>query len=211
MLVSQSKTPSAACPECGTPLRVLSARGLCPRCLLRSTIGGNGSDALDDMPTEAEAFGDYQLIRELGRGGMGMVYEARQISLGRRVALKMVLPSRLSSVADVERFRLEAAAVASLDHPNILPVYEIGEHNGQHFFAMRLVEGGTLADQIRCGRGNEADLRAAIGLLILVARAVHHAHQHGVQHRDLKPANILLDSDARPYVSDFGLARMRDL
>jgi WD40 repeat protein len=155
---------------------------------------------------ETRRFGDYELFRELGRGGMGVVYEARHLSLNRTVALKMLHPSRLSSQAQLQRFRQESEAVAALDHPNILPVYEVGSVHGQPYFTMKLAEDGPLAGRIP-QISRPASRREAVTLLAATARAVHYAHQRGIQHRDLKPQNILLDANGRPYVSDFGLAK----
>ncbi|MDX2037323.1 MAG: serine/threonine-protein kinase [Isosphaeraceae bacterium] len=150
--------------------------------------------------------GEYELVRELGRGGMGVVFEARHRTLGRSVALKMILTGALASEEERRRFRREVESIANLDHPNVVQLFEVGEHDGHAYYTMRLVDGGSLADRLP----HRSKPREAAELLAIVARAVHYFHLRGVLHRDLKPSNILIDSEGRPQVADFGLARTMD-
>jgi WD40 repeat protein len=211
------------CPSCGLALSPGDSSQGCPHCLLRLALTADEeTDLLERKAKEAPPlpsglhsrfFGDYEVLEEISRGGMGVIYKARQFSLNRLVALKMIQASHLFSAEARLRFRMEVEAIAQLNHPNIVPLYESGEQDGTHFFTMRLVEGGSLAE--KCGgRGAKAEPDAPLSprtsalILLKVARAVHYAHQRGVLHRDLKPSNILLDAQGEPYVADFGLAKM---
>ena len=171
---------------------------------LTDTMTLPGECTLAGAPTPLPLVAGYEVLEELGRGGMGVVYRARQKNPQRLVALKMIRQDCIPSAENVQRFCREAEAVASLDHPNIAPIYEVGRHEGRLFYTMKLIEGGGL-DQHR-GRFRD-EPRAAVALLQAVAAAVCHAHKQGLIHRDIKPSNILLDRDGRPYLTDFGLSR----
>src|SRR5207244_1938081 len=221
---------SFTCPQCGSASRV--ARGLCLSCLLSAGVGANGrtddppagvtakveptskAETLDDVLGELDVcdadwrVGNYQILEEIGRGGMGVIYRARQRHSRRIVALKRILSYHADSQETLARFRREAQAAASLDHPNILPIYEVSEcDDGLPFFSMKFAGGGSLLEAAPALR-NEP--RRAVALMAKVVRGVQYAHAQGILHRDLKPGNVLLDGRGEPLVSDFGLAKWLD-
>jgi serine/threonine protein kinase/tetratricopeptide (TPR) repeat protein len=207
-------TESGICARCGSTSRV--GRGLCLKCLVSAGIDGNGEHSsveptLDDLLSEIHGhdadwlLGNYQILEEIGRGGMGVIYRARQRHSRRIVAIKRILSYHADSQDTLMRFRREAQAAANLDHPNVLPIYEVSEsHDGLPFFSMKFASGGSLLEAAPALR---SDPRRAIALMAKVARAVQYAHEQGILHRDLKPGNILLDARGEPMVSDFGLAK----
>lgn len=213
-----AKTPASPspCPDCGRPLQ---ADDSCLRCAMELALAAatQAPEAGADLPGSGEGFaafadpvlpmevGRFRLLARLGMGGMGTVYEAEDRLLGRTVALKMIRGFHFSSAEEMNRFQREAQAAARLDHPRIVPIYEIGALDGLPFLAMKLIRGGTLADRLKAGKPAREE---AAGLMLKVASAVHHAHRQGVLHRDLKPSNILLDETGEPWLTDFGMARL---
>jgi tRNA A-37 threonylcarbamoyl transferase component Bud32 len=209
------------CPQCGAELPLDAPAGLCPRCLLGQGMGdasGSASSTVNEPTlaprsshpngpapgTQVRYFGDYEILEEIARGGMGVVYRARQLSLNRPVALKMILAGEWATPEARQRFRAEAEAAANLQHPNIVAIHEVGEHEGQQYFSMDFVAGENLAELVR---GNPLSAERAASYVKTIAEAVHFAHQRGTLHRDLKPQNVLIDGDDRPRITDFGLAK----
>jgi serine/threonine protein kinase/Flp pilus assembly protein TadD len=210
------ETESGICAKCGSTSRV--GHGLCLNCLLSAGFNGNGNgehsaieqtldDLFHDIPGQDGDWllGNYQILEEIGRGGMGVIYRARQRHSRRIVALKRISSHHADSQDTLMRFRREAQAAANLDHPNILPIYEVSEsHDGLPFFSMKFAAAGSLLEAAPALRSQP---RRAVALMAKVARAVQYAHEQGILHRDLKPGNILLDGRGEPLVSDFGLAK----
>ncbi len=201
-----------ACPECGAPLE---SDGVCLACAFGAALAADDAEvgAVADegftsfAPREAGAFGSYTLLRRLGAGGMGVIWEAEETRLKRRVALKMIRGFAFSTEAEKKRFHTEAQAVAHLDHPHIVPIFEVNEAEGQPYFTMKLLGGGSLAERLMQGA---LPARDAAMLMEKLARAVQHAHERGVLHRDLKPGNVLFDVTGEPFLTDFGLAKLAD-
>lgn len=226
------KFVSNVCPKCRAEIFADAAEGLCTACLLETGLGvfAEAADRIND-PNRADQplridnsaangtrgaasdaqmpviLGDYELLEEIGRGGQGVVYRARQKSLNRTVALKVVRTGQWTTSAHLKRFRLEAETAASLDNPNIVPIYEVGEHGGSCYFSMKFIEGGALDELFK---RDPMPTRPAAKLIAELARAVHYAHQRGILHRDIKPGNILIDAKGEPHLTDFGLVRLME-
>ena len=200
------------CPRCGLVFVSDQLDGLCPSCLLTNTLDIEDrhderafwEDEPPPAPPQGRGFSHFEILEELGRGGMGTVYRARDHVTGRIIALKVLQAHHLNEPDLIQRFRSEVRAVTSLDHRHILPIHEVGEHDGIPFFSMKLATGGSLAQHLGDYLGHS---RKAALLVAKIARGVQHAHEHGILHRDLKPGNILLDDAGEPYVCDFGLAK----
>ncbi len=214
-------TTTHHCPECGAAQSEGAPEGLCPQCLLKQALptqpaaaglvppsSGEGTfhfgANLPATGTKMRYFGDYEILEEVARGGMGVVYKARQIKLNRIVAVKMILAGSLASETEVKRFLIEAQAAANLQHPNIVAIHEVGEFQGLHYFSMDYVEGKNLAEVCKEGA---VPVAKAVRYVKAIAEAVHFAHQRGTLHRDLKPQNVLIDTFDQPRITDFGLAK----
>ena len=199
------------CSECGSPIPENAPAGHCPKCLLalaETAVVAEAAEQRHSSPglgnSPGSWFGSYELIEQIGEGGMGVVYKARQRTLNRIVALKMMRSGSLASESEVKRFRSEAQAVARLQHPNVVAIHEVGEQDGQFFFSMDYIEGKNLAEVVR---RTPLPAERAARYVKTIAEATHYAHERGILHRDLKPANVLIDASDQPRITDFGLAK----
>src|ERR1051326_1693765 len=191
------------CGRCGAELTAFAIEGFCSACMLEGALSGQPPKP-ENQPAHHRRFGDYELLEEIARGGMGVVYKARQTSLDRIVAIKMILSGQFASPTEVQRFRAEAKAAAALQHPGIVAIHEVGEQEGQLFFSMDYVQGQNLAQAIQDRPFPPA--RAA-QCVKAIAEAIQYAHERGILHRDLKPSNVLIDDQGQPHVTDFGVAK----
>src|SRR5262245_7732355 len=208
---------AVSCRKCGAPVTADARDGVCPKCLFNLAAAGidalvseiqNPESQIKNLETVLHSFGDYELLEEIARGGMGVVYKARQKSLGRLVAVKLILAGQFAGKQIAQRFKSEAIAAAVLQHPNIVAVHEVGVHDGRHFFSMDYVEGRNLAELVAQRPLPPRDVARYVKL---IAEAIHYAHGQGILHRDLKPSNVLIDAATdQPRVTDFGLAKRLD-
>ena len=202
---SSTGTATRICGKCGNKIPADAPQGLCSLCLFKSAIGSIEGEEPVGLSAAQLNFDDYELLQEIGRGGQGVVYRARQKSLNRTVALKVIGVGSWATEAHLKRFRFEAEAAAGLNHPFIVPIHEIRERGGYCYFSMNLIDGGQLDEVVK---QRPLSIRRAAELIAKLARTVHYAHEHCIVHRDIKPGNILLDAKGEPHLTDFGLARL---